>query len=42
MTTLRDEENLRPSMVRYSLETTSVGRLSRPSSPGSPSRAPSP
>src|SRR5436853_551325 len=36
MTTARDEENLRPSMVRYSLETTSVGRVSAPSGPGWP------
>ncbi len=28
MTTCREEENFRPSMVRYSLETTSDGRFS--------------
>ena len=39
MTTDRDEENLRPSIVRYSLETTSVGRFSAPSDPGLPSLA---
>src|SRR6266545_1975947 len=42
MTTAREEENLRPSMVRYSLETTSVGRFSGPSGPGWPPRAPGP
>ena len=42
MTTDREEENLRPSIVRYSLETTSVGRFSGPSGPGSPPRAPEP
>ena len=36
MTTLRLLENLRPSIVRNSLETTSVGRFSRPRSPGVP------
>ena len=42
MTTERDEENLRPSMVRNSLDTTSVGRFSAPSEPGVPSLAPLP
>src|SRR4029077_10478216 len=39
MTTAWEEENLRPSMVRYSLETTSVGRFSLPGGPGRPPRA---
>jgi len=34
MTTRRDEENFLPSIVRYSDDTTSVGRLSAPSEPG--------
>jgi hypothetical protein len=42
MTTWREDENLRPSMVRNSLETTSVGSARRPYAPGSPPRAPSP
>ena len=42
MTTLREEENLRPSIVRYSLDTTSVGRFSAPSEPGVPPLSPWP
>ena len=42
MTTARDDENLRPSIVRNSLETISVGRPSSPSSPGLPPRSPLP
>ena len=42
MTTLRLEENLRPSIVRYSLDTTSVGSASFPYPPGCPPRDPSP
>ena len=42
MTTEREEENLRPSMVRYSLDTTSEGRFSSPSGPGWPPLAPRP
>ena len=42
MTTAREEENLRPSMVRNSLETTSVGRFSAPSEPGVPPLLPLP
>ncbi len=34
MTTFFDEENFLPSIVRNSLETTSVGRLSTPYSRG--------
>ncbi len=40
MTTLRELENLRPSMVRNSLLTTSVGSSSSPSGPGEPSGRP--
>ena len=35
-------ENCLPSIVRYSLDTTSVGRLSSPKTPGSPPRLPLP
>ena len=38
----REVENCLPSIVRYSLETTSVGRLSSPYGPGSPPRLPLP
>ncbi len=40
MTTERLEENLRPSMVRNSLLTTSVGSCSSPSGPGVPAGLP--
>src|SRR5262249_50423168 len=42
MTTEREEENLRPSIVRYSLETTSEGRFSAPSEPCVPPLLPLP
>ena len=42
MTTRCEEENFLPSIVRNSEETTSVGRLSSPYSPGLPSLSPLP
>jgi hypothetical protein len=40
MTTDRLDENFRPSIVRYSLDTTSLGSSSSPSTPGFPSGLP--
>lgn len=42
MTTPREDENCLPSIVRNSLDTTSVGRFSRPYGPGSPPFDPPP